>query len=137
MTSSPVLRVTLAVLGLMALPDERRLDAGAQEHELVLVPGEGLATRYGLLVSDVPPPPLLPDRPARALGAACPVEVRAIVLAEPASESFAVLGIDRDSKIVRLGEGLRVRNGLLSVAAIEGSTVVLRHGETLVRCDLR
>lgn len=150
MLGSHYLRLGVAVLGVVVLPDERAQPAGAEcavqsaaaaaprGAELVLADGGGmLSSRYGLSVVELPEPPSFDGRPPVRLRTVCPVEVRAIIVAEPRSESFVVLATGADSKIVRVGEGLRAAGSLVSVAAIESSAVVLRQDENLVRCQFK
>jgi hypothetical protein len=145
MATSSTLRLAMAVVGLLVLPDEqgpasegRCTPEGRPGARVLLhVAGSGtLSRRYGLGVTgELPAPPPLEGRPEPAWGRVCPVEVRAVVEAESAADSFAVLATGADSRIVRVGQGFRAGGGLLSVAAIEPGRVLLRAGEKLVSCD--
>lgn len=145
MATSTTLRLAMAVVGLLVLPDERGPasegrcvpDVVSTTRPVLHVAGAGtLPRRYGLGVTDeLPAPPPFEGAPSPAVGRACPVEVRAVVEAESAADSFAVLATGADSRIVRVGQGFRAGGGLVSVAAIEPGRVVLRAGETLVSCD--
>src|SRR5688572_26451656 len=111
-----------------------------------------LIPAYRLAVVDVPPPPpelttglheaaadlgapaALPepsddsDTEALAPVRTCPLEVRAVVMAESKADSFAMVGTDEGSALVRRGSGVRAGGRLGSVAEIEDGVVVLRVG---------
>jgi hypothetical protein len=145
MATSSTLRLAMAVVGLLVLPDEQgpasegrcTPEVVSSTRALLHVPGPGtLARRYGLGVTGaLPAPPPFEGRPEVVPSRVCPVEIRALVEADSAADSFAVLTTGADSRIVRVGQGFRAGGGLLSVAAIEPGRVVLRAGETLVSCD--
>lgn len=113
-------------------------------HELVyVVPTPALSRRYGLEVVEVAAPPVFATAassvPARdATGVAmtgCPVRVTAIVEAEDASLSFAILvGADGSSTLAGRGQRVRTSRGLATVEAIESNGVRLGIGAEGMHC---
>lgn len=110
--------------------------------ELVHVtPTLELSRRYGLEVVEVAPPPVFAaPAPANAAPtvsttAGCPVRVTAIVEAEDASLSFAILvGADGASTLASRGQRLRTSRGEARVEAIESSGVRLGIGAEDLHC---
>ena len=137
LSSWPYLRVLLTLVGIVTMADEHLAAPATTRRELRLVAGGGSLTRaYGLQVTAaVPAPPSFADRPGSQNASSCPLEVRAIVQGETSADSFAVLAVGNNSKLVRQGDGFHAGGSLLSVAAIESSGVMVRLGENLVRCD--
>jgi hypothetical protein len=160
----PWLRITAALVGWVVLPGGASAPTPAQSasNGPVHVESAGsLAPAYKLAVVDVPPPPpeltaglefvtdgepslaaraALEVVPAEPEGAAdpttCPLQVRAVVLAEDAADSFAMVATEAGSVLVRKGSGVRAGGRLGSVAALEDGVVILRVGTSLVRCGL-
>ena len=67
---------------------------------------------------------------------ACPVEVRAIVEAETMADSFAMLSVDGDTRLVHLEQVLNTPAGSFVLGAIQPSGVVLRKGNQKIHCSL-
>ena len=67
---------------------------------------------------------------------ACPLEVRAIVEAETAADSFAMLSVDGDTRLVHLEQVLNTPAGSFVLGAIQPSGVVLRKGNQKIHCSL-
>jgi hypothetical protein len=143
------LRLMAACAGLVVLvdgePPARAMRAPpVPAHPVALVAGGGaLPGGYGLAVTGaVPPPPgapaasVAPAGAASASGrAACPIEVRAVVEGEEPGDSFAVVVAGGESRLLRLGEGLKAGAKRLAVARIEAGAVTLRTAEGSIRCD--
>ncbi len=148
MLQSPATRVVLAVLGWSLLPvSEPKAPAAPAAPTTValtaLNTSGSLARGYQLPLADVPPPPPSSQpggaatfAPAAPPPTACPFEVRAIVMAEDPADSFAMVGHDGESHLLRAGAGVRLGGELLSVATLSADAVVVRRGEATVRCPL-
>ena len=67
---------------------------------------------------------------------ACPLEVRAIVEAETMADSFAMLSVNGDTRLVHLEQVLNTPTGSFVLGAIHSSGVVLRKGNQKIRCSL-
>jgi hypothetical protein len=157
----PWLRITAALVGWIVLPGGA-LEGGS--HQALRLGGEhasapldtirpasvgpldqgSLVPGYRLAVVDVPPPP--PFDVAAGLPAltgdaplaepTCPLEVRAIIVAERAADTFAMVASDEGSSLIRKGAGVRAGGRSMAVVDIESDAVVLRSGTTTVRCGL-
>ena len=66
----------------------------------------------------------------------CPLEVRAIVEAETMADSFAMLSVDGDTRLVHLEQVLNTPAGSFVLGAIQPSGVVLHKGNQKIRCSL-
>ena len=66
----------------------------------------------------------------------CPLEVRAIVQAETMADSFAMLSVDGDTRLVHLEQVLNTPAGSFVLGAIQPSGVVLHKGNQKIRCSL-
>ena len=66
----------------------------------------------------------------------CPLEVRAIVEAETMADSFAMLSVNDDTRLVHLEQVLNTPAGSFVLGAIHSSGVVLRKGNQKIRCSL-
>ena len=66
----------------------------------------------------------------------CPLEVRAIVQAETMTDSFAMLSVNDDTRLVHLEQVLNTPAGSFVLGAIHSSGVVLRKGNQKIRCSL-
>ena len=67
---------------------------------------------------------------------ACPLEVRAIVEAETMADSFAMLSVNDDTRLVHLEQVLNTPAGSFVLGAIHSSGVVLFKGNQKIRCSL-
>lgn len=95
-----------------------------------------LPTHYGLGVFEVPDPPIFEAPEKAAVAPACPLEVRAIVVAEDPSATFAILAWGDESVVVNRGDSRRTPFGWLRVAAIRFDRVLLRRGDVTFQCAL-
>ena len=66
----------------------------------------------------------------------CPLEVRAIVEAETMADSFAMLSVDGDTRLVHLEQVLNTPAGSFVLGAIQPSGVVLHKGNQKIHCSL-
>jgi hypothetical protein len=135
----PWLRISAALVGWVVLPGGNSLPSMIQPAIVEALHSEaaGLERGYGLGVVEVAP---LPEFVASAVNAApvgCPLDLRAIVVAEDPDDTFAMVAGDEGSQLVRAGSGLRASGRLVSVAEIEEGALVLRVGEDTVRCALK
>ena len=67
---------------------------------------------------------------------ACPLEVRAIVEAETMDDSFAMLSVDGDTRLVHLKQVIDTLSGSFVLGAIQSSGVVLHKGNQKISCSL-
>ncbi len=150
MTYSPSLRVALALLGWVVLPGGEGQPTTVVEPQgpevvtLYETTGEvGLKNAYGLPVTEVAAPPSFAlaqadaeEPPAASPQKSCPVELHAVVVADEASDSFAVARAGSDSLVLHAGDGFHARGSLMSVASISPTGIVVRWGDTRVVCGL-
>jgi hypothetical protein len=132
-------RTAIAVVALCATPPAAgRADAMPVARELTRVAAPAaLASGYGIAVAVVPNPPAELRRELSPSDAACPVEVRAIVIGEEPEGGFAVLGVEDDSALVTVGEGVRTARGWYAVTRISANQLVLRRGDETFVCALQ
>ena len=104
----------------------------------------GLTSTYRLPVVELPPPPhQLPAGIRLTTGQSavsdmvgfCPVDVRAIVGGGDAGR-FVVLAAGGESRVVRVGQSMRIGGEAVTVLAITASEVSLSRGDVVVRCAL-
>ena len=97
-----------------------------------------LALRYGLgVVEEVPelPAELRIAAAPEATLRACPIEVRAIIQGD--DDAFAMIGVDGDSRLLRVGDGTKTDAGWVSVTAIDADAIRIRDRLGALRCPLR
>ena len=75
-------------------------------------------------------------KPSKRVTTTCPLEVRAIVEAETMADSFAMLSVDGDTRLVHLEQVLNTPAGSFVLGAIQPSGVVLHKGNQKIRCSL-
>jgi hypothetical protein len=73
---------------------------------------------------------------SRVKAQACPLEVRAIVEADTMADSFAMLSVNDDTRLVHLEQVLNTPAGSFVLGAIHSSGVVLRKGNQKIHCSL-
>lgn len=150
MSQMPMTRVVLALLGWVVMPgselSDTRVPVAPVSQALVALEGaEPLTSSYGLSVVDVAPVPefvreviaeTVPEvsDPVRASG--CPFELRAVVVGEDAADSFAMVAVEGESRLVRAGESLSLRGAKWSVVELAENAVTVRAGESRVSCGL-
>ena len=153
-SASSILRLALTLVGVATLPGGvegpaprprgEDVRAGARR-ALALVGRDGvLASGYRLPLVAIPDPPpgLGADVASAAVEAedgasdGCPLALRAVVEGEAAGDTFAMMEVGGEARVVHVGQELHVREARYSVARIEASAVWLRRGDSLVRCGL-
>ena len=84
----------------------------------------------------VTPKTVREHKPSKRPAPSCPLEVRAIVEAETMADSFAMLSVDGETRLVHLEEVLNTPAGSFVLGAIQPSGVVLHKGNQKIRCSL-
>lgn len=146
-------RGTLATMALLLLPEFSAVDAmeiaptatSVIQTTITASVGDTLASSYNLQVVALPEPPkheaklpvitsmiAEPSRPA-TVTSKC-FTLRAIV--EDNDRSFAIAQIGNDSRIIHVGEKVRVHGEVAQVSRIEARAVFIKYGEEKVRCTL-
>jgi hypothetical protein len=82
------------------------------------------------------PAPVPKNKPSKVQAQTCPLEVRAIVEAETMADSFAMLSVNDDTRLVHLEQVLNTPAGSFVLGAIHSSGVVLHKGNQKIRCSL-
>ncbi|MBT6492088.1 MAG: hypothetical protein HOK97_20115 [Deltaproteobacteria bacterium] len=82
------------------------------------------------------PAPVPKKKPSKVQAQTCPLEVRAIVEAETMADSFAMLSVNDDTRLVHLEQVLNTPAGSFVLGAIHSSGVVLHKGNQKIRCSL-
>ncbi len=126
---------TLLVLPLFALMPAGSGDGGRRVLYVIEAPAT-LPIAYGLGVIAVPDPPVFEIPAASVVAPTCPIEVRAIVVADDPSATFAVLAWGDESVVVNRGDSRRTPFGWLRVASIRSDRVLLRRGDLTFQCAL-
>lgn len=147
MSQMPVTRVVLALLGWVILPGSEFVDAPFGEAApqgvqlMSLNDAQALSSAYTLPIASVPPVPavLLAPRdvaPGDVEAPTCPFDLRAVVVGEAKQDSFAMVMVDEESRLVHAGESLLLRGVKWLVESLASNAVTLRVGERRVTCGL-
>lgn len=102
-----------------------------------------LASTYKLPVAEMPPPPTISvastsaDQLFAEGSGGCFFSLRAVVEGENSRDSFAMISIDGESRMLHQGEKLTHGGSTYRVKSIKNNKIVLLAAARTVRCDLR
>ncbi|MBN1960891.1 MAG: hypothetical protein JW841_08085 [Deltaproteobacteria bacterium] len=146
MTVGATIRLSVLVIGIIIMGDRpilstyngdtQKLMSSDETNKLTLVNGAStLIADYGIRVTtELPVPPQLSVTQEKPNALECPFTVRAIISAEAKSDDFAIITFNNNSRVVHVGDILKINKNSFNILAIEPKALSAKVNEQIVHC---
>ncbi len=129
---SLALRLLLTVPALGSIPGARA-PHGERQPLFAVGQASALTVQFGLGVVALPEPPAFLPTPVAA-APICPIEVRGFISGGEPEETFVVVAVGDNSSLLKVGQGIRTRDGWVAISGIFSERVVVRRGDAAFDC---